>query len=107
MQLIKNRGICILTKGDKGKQLKIMTKDLNMHETYKHNLKGAFRLNQSLKEHTSGLDTSCASSRKPELLNYSASILPIYEGCRKSFDEHLGNIDPHKEVAKAVKTIRL
>ena len=33
MQLIKNRGICILTKGDKGKQLKIMTQDLKMHET--------------------------------------------------------------------------
>ena len=102
MQLIKNRGICILSKDDGGKQMKIMMEDLKMHETKKHTINGSFRLKLSLKEHNYPIDKSCASQRKFEMKKYSSSILPIYEGSRKRYDDHLGNINPHKELNNAV-----
>ena len=104
MQLIKNRGISVLTKSDHGEQLRIM-QGLKMHETNKSALGGAFRLNQSLKDaQDQRLDKRFSS--QTELSKYSSSILPMLQSNRKNYDDHISNIDPHKELSKAISNFR-
>ena len=76
-----------------------------MHETNKSALGGAFRLNQSLKDaQDQRLDKRFSS--QTELSKYSSSILPMLQSNRKNYDDHISNIDPHKELSKAISNFR-
>lgn len=76
-----------------------------MHETNKRALGGAFRLNQNLKD-AKDQHLGKRFSSQTELSKYSASILPLLHSNRKDYDEHISNIDPHKELSKAVSNFR-